>query len=76
MLYILNITMTGIPKWIYKQMVEQGTNNSIHERDGSIRENEPLSDLERTTCNDPRSLAVVSPGYMKKPKEYQVPYQP
>ena len=62
--------------WIYKLMVEQGTNNSVHERDGSIRGDEPLRNLETTTEEDPRSRGVVSPGYMEKQPKYQLPYEP
>jgi len=52
-------------------MQEQGMNNSIHEKDGSIKGDESFGDLETTTSKDPRANGIVSPGYGDR-QEYQV----
>lgn len=52
-------------------MVKYGTNNSVHERDGSIVGDEPLKDrLRITTARGKRKKDVVLPDYQEKQKNY------
>ena len=55
--------MSGIPKWIYLLMVEHRTNNSVHERDGSISDDLPR---RRKGYHPSEKEKIVSPGYEEK----------